>query len=96
MTKSTTLRHVANGSMPMDRRALLSRAAVVAAATLLGRPGEGRTQQKTSKQAAQYQDSPKGDQKCADCRFFIEGGSCQLVEGEISPNGWCMLFRPKT
>jgi hypothetical protein len=48
-----------------------------------------------AKEAAQYQESPKGDQKCADCRFFIDGGSCQLVEGKISPNGWCMLFQPK-
>jgi hypothetical protein len=47
------------------------------------------------KQTAQYQDSPNGDQKCEGCRFFIERGSCQLVEGEISPNGWCMLFQPK-
>jgi hypothetical protein len=58
-------------------------------------PRGSRAQQKQSKQVAQYQDSPKGDQKCADCRFFIEGGSCQLVEGEISPNGWCTLVQPK-
>jgi hypothetical protein len=68
---------------------------VLAAATVLGRPRTGRAQQKMSKQAARYQDSPKGDQKCADCRFFMEGGSCQLVEGEIRPNGWCTLFQPK-
>ena len=95
MTKSTTPHRSADGSAPMSRRALLSRTAVLAAATVLGWPGTGRAQQKMSKQAAQYQDSPNGDQKCADCRFFIEGGSCQLVEGEISPNGWCMLFQPK-
>jgi hypothetical protein len=36
-------------------------------------PRGSRAQQKQSKQVAQYQDSLKGDQKCADCRFFIEG-----------------------
>jgi hypothetical protein len=79
----------------MSRRALLGRTTALAAAMMLARTAPSRAQQKMSKQAAQYQDSPKGDQKCADCRFFAEGSSCQLVEGEISPNGWCMLFQPK-
>lgn len=78
----------------ISRRVLLGHTAAFAA-TLLGRIGGSRAQQKMSKEAVQYQDSPNGDEKCADCRFFIEGGSCQLVEGEISPNGWCRLFQPK-
>ena len=48
-----------------------------------------------AKQTAQYQDAPNGDQKCEGCRFFIDGGTCRLVEGEISPNGWCRLYQPK-
>ena len=81
-------------SIDISRRALLGYTAAFAV-TVLGGIRGSRAQQKQSKQVAQYQDSPKGDQKCADCRFFIEGGSCQLVEGEISPNGWCTLFQPK-
>jgi hypothetical protein len=77
----------------LSRRALLGSTTALAAAMMLA--STSRAQQKMAKQAAQYQDSPKGDQKCADCRFFVEGGSCQLVEGEISPNGWCTLFQPK-
>ena len=95
MAKSTSPHRVADSSVSMNRRALLGRTAALAAATVLVGPVGSRAQQKMSKQAAQYQDSPKGDQKCAECRFFIEGGSCQVVEGEISPNGWCTLFQPK-
>lgn len=95
MTKSTSPRRVADSSVSLNRRALLGRTAALAAATVLVGPVGSRAQQKMSKQAAQYQDSPKGDQKCAACRFFIKDGSCQLVEGEINPDGWCRLYQPK-
>lgn len=57
---------------------------------------------KVSQKAAQYQDTPKNGQKCDLCKFFIAGssptarGACQVVEGSISPNGWCLLFSAKT
>ena len=60
--------------------------------------GDGETvqaQQKVSKEQAKYQDSPKGDQKCSNCNFFIEPNACQTVEGEISPEGWCQLWVEK-
>ena len=50
---------------------------------------------KTSKAAAKYQDKPNGKQHCAICRFFEKPHSCRLVEGEISPEGWCRFFGPK-
>jgi hypothetical protein len=84
----------ARRSGDISRRALLGCTAGLAATVLSGTRGS-RAQQKMSKQAAQYQDSPRGDEKCADCRFFVEGGSCQVVEGEISPDGWCTLFQPE-
>jgi hypothetical protein len=36
-----------------------------------------------------YQDSPKGIQMCATCTLFEVPRSCKVVEGDISPNGWC-------
>jgi hypothetical protein len=80
--------------MWMSRRALLRSTTALAAMVLAG-TGTGRAQTKMSKEQVQYQDSPKGDLKCEGCRFFVERGSCQLVEGEISPNGWCRLYQPK-
>lgn len=46
-----------------------------------------------SKEQVQYQEQPKGDQKCSTCNNFIaESNTCKLVEGQINPNGWCTLW----
>jgi hypothetical protein len=50
---------------------------------------------KISKQQAMYRDRPNGKQKCSKCVHFMNG-RCSIVEGEISPNGWCMHFAAKT
>ncbi|MGL6159237.1 high-potential iron-sulfur protein [Microbulbifer sp.] len=49
-------------------------------------------QGKAKKEAVQYQDTPKNGQKCADCQLFTPPDGCQVVEGKISPEGWCSLF----
>lgn len=51
---------------------------------------------KISKAQAQYRDRPKDDQKCGNCLHFIAPDSCSLVEGNISPDGWCMLWTQKS
>ena len=54
-----------------------------------------------SKARVRYQDHPKGDEYCAGCVNFIPGsmpaamGACMIVEGAISPQGWCTAFAPK-
>lgn len=52
-------------------------------------------QGKTSKQAANYQNQPNGNQQCAGCANFIAPNACKLVEGKVSPQGWCKLYAPK-
>jgi hypothetical protein len=47
---------------------------------------------KLSRTAALYQDTPRGGLSCAGCTFFRRPRSCQVVEGDISPTGWCRLF----
>ena len=63
--------------------------AVIVAATGFVFPDED----KTSKQAVDYQDKPKNGQLCATCIYFVSGngknGACKIVEGNISPEGWC-------
>ncbi len=51
---------------------------------------------KAAKNVVQYQDSPKNGQQCSACIHFVAPNDCKLVQGPISPNGWCMLFSPKT
>lgn len=47
--------------------------------------------------SVQYQSQPKGEQKCDGCLHFIAGSNtCKLVEGQISPDGWCVLWAQKT
>jgi hypothetical protein len=51
---------------------------------------------KMSQAQAQYQSQPKGDQKCSKCLHFIAASNtCQVVDGQVSPEGWCMLFAAK-
>ena len=79
------------------RRSLLKSAALAAgsalAATLL--PARPANAQKTPQSSVSYQDKPNNGQKCADCNFFQAPHACQVVAGEISPNGWCKLFTKK-
>ena len=44
----------------------------------------------------QYQTQPKGEQKCGRCvNFIAESNTCKLVDGQISPEGWCSLWAKK-
>ena len=69
------------------------------AAALLGPAAPA--QAGSSKAAVKYQDKPKNGQKCSGCRWYKPAkdpkadGTCQIVDGSISPNGWCVAFVKK-
>lgn len=51
---------------------------------------------KVSQASVQYQTQPKDGKTCAGCMHFIaESNTCKLVEGDISPTGWCVLWAKK-
>ena len=51
---------------------------------------------KVPQASVQYQTQPKGEQKCSGCvQFIAESNTCNVVEGQISPDGWCTLWAPK-
>jgi hypothetical protein len=52
-------------------------------------------QTKIAQKIVQYQETPKGDQKCSICVNFDPPNACKIVEGTISPEGWCIAFGPK-
>jgi hypothetical protein len=49
-------------------------------------------QEKMSLKEAEYQDSPKDIRMCATCTLFLPPKACKVVEGDVSPKGWCKLF----
>jgi hypothetical protein len=50
---------------------------------------------KMNQKSVAYQDTPKGDQKCSNCSLFQEPNACTLVDGDISPEGWCRFWVKK-
>jgi High potential iron-sulfur protein len=81
----------------------ISRRVVLTGAVLaLGAPAavtvvsQATAQEKISQADAKYQDGPKGDQRCDGCMLFQPPNTCKVVQGEISPSGWCQLFVKKT
>lgn len=50
-------------------------------------------QMKAKQSGVQYQLTPKGEQKCSNCRHFAAASNtCALVEGQISPEAWCIIW----
>jgi hypothetical protein len=41
---------------------------------------------------ALYQDRPNGRQRCGRCMHFLPPNRCEIVNGRISPQGWCRYF----
>ena len=83
----------------VSRRDLLKGVALLAGAVAL-RPA--RAQAKAPKAAMKYQDHPKDGAECSTCLQWIPGktptamGTCKVVEGPISPKGWCLAYVKKT
>ena len=89
-----------------SRRRLFRQGAVIASGAALGGlmlKAEVQAQAGTiPKATAQYQDKPHGSQQCGTCQQFIPGkgssasGTCKIVQGDVSAQGWCKFFTPKS
>jgi hypothetical protein len=88
-----------------SRRSLLKVAAkfvaVIAALPLVETIRNARAADKLQKAEVKYQDKPKDGKDCDDCMHFVAGatpnamGTCKVVEGAVSPHGYCAAFTPK-
>jgi len=80
-----------------SRRSALKSALVLAGAACAGALTAERAgaQAKASKEAMKYQDKPNGDQKCSACLQFEPPASCKVVDGKISPDGYCIAWVKK-
>jgi High potential iron-sulfur protein len=81
-----------SGSFGSKRRFM--QCALAGIADLALRPARSFAQSagKMSKQQAQYQDRPNGIQACATCTLFEDPNGCKVVDGDVSPDGWCKAY----
>ena len=81
----------------VSRRAVLAGTALaLGAAATATAVSPAAAQQKISQADAQYQTTPKGNQRCDGCVNFQPPNACKFVQGDISPSGWCQIFAPKS
>jgi len=88
-------------SKPKDlsRRAFFRRVAIYGVGAAIIRSlglNLATAQAKVTQKTVSYQDRPKGTQRCDGCNNFQPPNACKLVEGEVSPQGWCSLFTKKS
>jgi hypothetical protein len=56
---------------------------------------------KLPKTDVKYQDQPNAGKDCDDCIQFVADatrknvGTCKVVEGQVSAQGYCLAFTPK-
>lgn len=48
---------------------------------------------KLPQKSVAYRSTPDGDRKCDNCKLFVKPNACQKVQGEISPEGYCILYQ---
>ena len=86
----------------MTRRTFVANAVVLPALAGLLLAETTIAQAKGSKAQFKYQSTPNNGKKCSQCTFYIPGsspkanGTCKIVDGSISPNGWCTAFSAKS
>jgi len=83
------------GGVRVSRRDFIFTAAVGTGAIIGAAASPAAGSNKASQKAVQYQPIPKAGQRCAICKNFALPASCTLVDGPISPAGWCMLYQIK-
>jgi High potential iron-sulfur protein len=74
-------------------RRRIMRAGLAAVGAVVAASAEA--QEKIAQAMVQYQPTPKDGNKCSTCVNFEAPGSCKIVAGSISPDGWCIAYAPK-
>ncbi len=76
----------------VSRRTVLLAAA--GAAPLLALPNSS-AEAKMAQAAVKYQATPNDGKQCDACNFFVAPNLCKMVDGDIAPSGWCLLWVKK-
>jgi High potential iron-sulfur protein len=86
---------------PLNRRTFVKGIVVLPALASLFVSSADADASKASQSSMHYQNTPNGNMHCSLCKFFIPAqdaksdGSCQIVDGSISPNGYCIAYSAK-
>ena len=85
----------------LSRRTVLHGAALVTgaaafAAASIGAGSAAAATMKVSQQAAAYQPTAKGQQRCNNCKQWQPPSSCKVVKGPVVASGWCNLYAAKS
>ena len=89
---------ISTGPISTRRTVLLNIGLMGCAAGVLGAlavPGSAVAASKLSTKAAGYRPKPMGKAQCDNCGVWQAPASCKLVDGQISPTGWCNLYNGK-
>ncbi len=84
-----------NDNTNVNRRSLLKRAALLLGAAAIPVGKHAVAAGKAPQAAVKYQDKPQGDQQCDNCIHFEAPSACKIVEGTVSPKGWCAVWAKK-
>jgi hypothetical protein len=93
-------------SRPARRGFILGTAALVAAGTVRSTASRAQQQapddpskaqlRKRTREEVKYQNEPYLGRSCAKCVLYQGNGVCVILEGTVSPNGWCTQWVPNT
>jgi high potential iron-sulfur protein len=79
----------------LSRRTIVARSLACAAGAAAFLVAIRDAAAKMAQKAVAYQEAPKDDQRCDNCSLFQPPNSCTLVDGDISPSGWCKFWVKK-
>lgn len=84
-----------HASAKLSRRSVLLQGVACAAgvATIIVTDINSAKAAKLPQVSANYRPKPNGDRQCSNCKLFEPPNACKSVAGEISPQGWCSLYR---
>lgn len=87
-----------NDKITQRRRWLLNVVGATAAISLVVKPvcAADSKSKKYTKERVGYRDEPYEGRSCSKCVLYAGEGDCAIVEGKVSPSGWCVQWTPAT
>jgi hypothetical protein len=77
----------------IQRRYFLKQSLPLAAgAALAACPARAEWRKMSKKEAGYIEKAKSAAQICAQCLYFIDPNDCVIVQGPVSPHGWCTYY----